>query len=271
MSFTIKCTTLPSSQSFLNSLPEIVPGETFFFSCHPQVPCFNACCAELTLPLTPYDVLRLTRNLGMSSDQFFEEYVEAGAAEDTGFPVVRLLMEDIPGKPCPFVTEKGCGVYPDRPSACRTYPLGRACRPDGAGGLLEQYFLVREEHCRGFEQNAAFTTATWLTDQGLVAYHAANDRYMLLLARYKEKAGEAKLSSRLATMALLCLYQQDRFADLIRSMKLLERVQPLTDAARERLPRVLEDPEARLDFALDWLELVVLGQSAALAPVAPQS
>ena len=264
--------TPPSSSSpdatdaFLNSLPEIVPGETFFFSCHPKVPCFNACCAELTLPLTPYDVLRLTRHLNMSSEQFFEEYVEAGAAEDTGFPRVRLAMENMPGKPCPFVTEQGCGVYPNRPSACRTYPLGRACRPDGSGGLREQYFLVREDHCRGFEENGAFTTATWLSDQGLVPYHTANDRYMLFLARYKEAAGGAKLSGRLATMALLCLYQQDRFADLIRSMDLRERVRPLTAEAEARTARILDDPEARLDFALDWVELAVLGANAALAP-----
>lgn len=256
------------TETFLAGLPEIVPGETFFFSCRPDVPCFNACCAELTLPLTPYDVLRLTRNLSMSSEQFFEEFVEAGPSEDTGFPRVHLRMEDMPGRPCPFVTEQGCAVYPDRPSACRTYPLGRGCRPDGRGGLLEQYFLVREDHCRGFEQNTAFTTDTWLSDQGLIPYHQANDRHMLLLARYKEKSGGALLSGKLATMALLCLYQQDRFADLLRSMNVLERVSPLTDEARSRMERALEDPEARLDFALDWLELVILGASPALAPKA---
>ncbi len=258
--------TSDSTEAFLAALPEIVPGEQFFFSCGPQVPCFNACCAELNLPLTPYDVLRLTRNLNMSSDQFFEEFIEAGPSEDTGFPRLRLLMEDIPGKPCPFVAKQGCSVYPDRPSACRTYPLGRACRPDGAGRLREQYFLVREEHCRGFEQHASFTTATWLSDQGLVPYHQANDRYMLLLVRYKEKADGALLSGRLATMALLCLYQQDRFADLIRATNLLDQIRPLTPEAEVRQARVLDDPEARLDFALDWIELVVLGHNAALEP-----
>ena len=61
---------------------------------------------------------------------------------------------------------------------------------------------------------------------------------------------------------------QDRFADLLRSMNVLERVSPLTDEARSRMERALEDPEARLDFALDWLELVILGASPALAPKA---
>ena len=44
------------SRELLESLPELQADETFCFDCNPQVPCFNRCCAELTLPLTPYDV-----------------------------------------------------------------------------------------------------------------------------------------------------------------------------------------------------------------------
>ena len=56
-----------ASRELLDSLPELKPDETFCFDCNPDVPCFNRCCAELTLPLTPYDVLRLRRNLGLGS------------------------------------------------------------------------------------------------------------------------------------------------------------------------------------------------------------
>ena len=50
------------SRELLESLPELQADETFCFDCNPQVPCFNRCCAELTLPLTLYDVLRLRRH-----------------------------------------------------------------------------------------------------------------------------------------------------------------------------------------------------------------
>ena len=40
-------------REFMENLPEIKANERFCFDCHPQVPCFNQCCAELTLPLTP--------------------------------------------------------------------------------------------------------------------------------------------------------------------------------------------------------------------------
>ena len=59
-----------ASRELLDSLPELKPDETFCFDCNPDVPCFNRCCAELTLPLTPYDVLRLRRNLGLGSEEF---------------------------------------------------------------------------------------------------------------------------------------------------------------------------------------------------------
>ena len=52
-----------ASREFMENLPELEPGKTFCFACHPEVPCFNRCCAELTLPLTPYDVLRLRRHM----------------------------------------------------------------------------------------------------------------------------------------------------------------------------------------------------------------
>jgi len=42
------------------------------------------------------------------------------------YPVILLQMRDNEKKSCPFVTAEGCSVYPDRPWACRMYPLGLA-------------------------------------------------------------------------------------------------------------------------------------------------
>jgi Fe-S-cluster containining protein len=266
-----------ATQTFLASLPQIAPGESFRFACHPDVPCFNACCSDLTMPLTPYDVLRLCRGLGMGSEQFLEEFVQVGCSEDTGFPLLRLRMEEGPGRPCPFVAEKGCGVYADRSSACRGYPLGRATRraegrtPDAGGADLEErYFLVREEHCRGFAQSRQWTVESWLADQGLEPYNRMNDRYMRLLVRCKDAPGAAPLSGRHATMALLCLYQQDRFLEFLRSMRVLSRVRITGDyggaGGEEAAQRILDDEETRLLFAFDWLELVIFGDAGNLAP-----
>lgn len=259
------------TRNFLHSLPEIKQGEQFRFACHSGVSCFNACCSDLAMPLTPYDVLRLCRGLHMGSEEFMENFAIVGCYEDTGFPSLLLRMEDGPGRPCPFVTERGCGVYEHRSSACRTYPLGRATRPaaDAPKGepgdipLREQYFLVREGHCGGFAESRAWTVSSWLEDQGVEPYNRMNDRYMRLISRYKSVANKAVLSGKHATLALLCLYQQDRFLEFISSVNLFSRV-ALTGEYAEA--DIMGDEEKRLQFAFDWLALVLFGSSSSLAP-----
>lgn len=272
------------TKKFLDSLPEIAPGEEFWFSCHPQVPCFNACCSDLTMPLMPYDVLRLCRGLEMSSNEFIEDYAVPGCYEDTGFPLLHLRMDPPPDKSCPFLTADGCGVYEHRSAACRTYPLGRAVTPAGSPltkeeavkassdgiALTERYFLVREGHCKGFEEKGRWNTQTWLADQEIEVFNAMNDRYMRLIARYKAVAEGAVLSEKHATMALLCLYQQDSFLDFIHKVGLFSRVQfegELGRLPREECIALLEnDAERRLAFGFDWMELVLFGSCSALSP-----
>ena len=227
-----------ATQAFLDSLPELRPGERFGFACHPGVTCFNACCSDLTLVLTPYDVLRLRRALALSGREFIARHARTALAPDTGFPQLRLAMrDDLPGKPCPFVTPQGCGVYPHRPGACRTYPLGRAARTGDDGQVVEQFFVVREEHCRGFEQDASWTSAEWLGDQDLAAYNAANDRYMLLLAQARE---HGLLDRKQANLVFLAAYNLDAFRDFLANTKALDRLPRarLTSAPNDSTPPV---------------------------------
>ena len=113
------------AQDWLDSLPTVGEGQTFCFECNPDMPCFNRCCRQLTLPLTPYDVMRLCRRLGMKSDVFLDNFAKLKTFPDSGLPIVMLNMLKDPDETCPFVTPAGCHVYEDRPSACRSYPLGR--------------------------------------------------------------------------------------------------------------------------------------------------
>jgi len=248
-----------ATQAFLESLPELKTGETFQFACHPGVPCFNACCSDLSLMLTPYDVLRLRGRLKLAGREFMERYAVTAPAPDTGFPMARLRMrEDLPGAPCPFVRREGCSVYADRPGACRTYPLGRATRPVGegkadAGDVTEQFFIVQESHCRGFEAGPAWSAPEWLGDQDLKEYNRQNDRLMLLLARLK--GAETRLTPKQGSMAFLALYTVDAFGSFLSDTGMLEKLE-LTDAKRAD---ILSDEARRLEFAVDWLELALFG------------
>ncbi len=250
------------TQEFLESLPEIEPGQSFCFACHPGVQCFNECCADLNLMLTPYDLLRLRRALGLSSEECVTKHCAASQFPDSGFPMLHLNMTEKPGRPCPFVRQEGCSVYPDRPGACRTYPVGRASRIGGNGEVQEQFFLVQEAHCKGFGEQASWTTDTWLQDQGLQEYNRENDRYMRLIAR--QKAAGQPLSPRHANMCLLALYQPDRFQQFVQDMKVFGWLQ----LSEEEQERILSDEKACLDFAYDWMELLIFGKSERLQPKA---
>lgn len=246
------------SREFLQSMPQLNPGETFQFRCHPGVDCFNACCSDLNLMLTPYDALRLRRALGKSSREFIHAHCLVAAGQDLGFPMVRLRMLDDDRQSCPFVRPEGCSVYPDRPGACRTYPLGRASMLDDDGNLVEHFFIVQEPHCNGFKEKSHWSSGEWLQDQGLEEYNEANDRYMRLMNRWKGQ-GRA-LDERQANMAFLALYQPDDFRRFITDMHMFDRV----DVDEERQRAIMEDEEAALAFGLDWLELILMGDCPGL-------
>ncbi|MDR2695126.1 MAG: YkgJ family cysteine cluster protein [Deltaproteobacteria bacterium] len=251
-----------ASASFLDSLPELKPGESFLFACNEGVPCFNRCCSELTMPLAPYDVLRLRRNLGIDSDSFIKRFTTVQLYPDTGFPLPLLKMLDGPDELCPFVTPAGCAVYEDRSAACRAYPLGRGTRLGQDGTVNERFFLVREDHCRGFDAGRQWSAREWLADQELAPYNRSNDRYMRLMA--KVKASGQPVSERMATMCLLAFFQLDRFKDFLEHMDVFGKV----EIAEERRLAVLDDEEARLEFAFDWIELVLFGSAEGLKRLA---
>ena len=243
-----------ATEAFLKSLPELAPGQTFRFACHPEVPCFNACCSDLNLMLTPYDALRLRRALGIAATDFLNHFTVRHVLPDSGFPMPHLAMRKEPQKRCPFVSEAGCKVYGNRPGACRTYPLGRATKLDDDGGVIEQFFIVQEPHCRGFEEATDWSAAGWLTDQDLAVYNRFNDRYMFLMALTRNKG--VGLSPKQIQMVWLAQYLPDEFRELIGKMGIFNLVE--IDAARQE--RIMADEEETLLFGLDWLELVFFGR-----------
>ncbi len=247
-----------TSQAFLDSLPELLSGERFLFACNEKVPCFNRCCAELTLPLTPYDVLRLCRNLGMTSEEFLKTYSQMRSFPDTGFPLPLLKMQARPDEPCNFVTPAGCSIYEDRPGACRTYPLGRGTKVGKDGEVVERFFIVQEEHCHGFDAGREWTAEEWLKDQGLEPYNASNDTYMRLMAKVKDT--NEPVSPKMATMIILCLYQLDRFREFLAQMKIFAKL----DISNERCELIMSNDEECLTFAMQWLELVMFGSCPTL-------
>lgn len=97
------------------------PDDLFQFACHNGLDCFTNCCRDVTIFLTPYDVMRMRRHLGIGSRDFLDKYTLI--SQSHVIPLVLLRMEEEREKRCHFVTEQGCTIYEDRPWACRMFPL----------------------------------------------------------------------------------------------------------------------------------------------------
>ena len=64
-------------------------------------------------------------------------------------PGLKLATKD-ESPACVFLTPEGCGVYADRPSACRYYALGLvSMRSKDSPTDEDSYFVVKEDHCLG--------------------------------------------------------------------------------------------------------------------------
>jgi Fe-S-cluster containining protein len=121
------------------------------FSCHKGIGCWNACCANIDISLTPYDIIRLKKRLGMTSTQFLRDYTVPYELEKDGIAGVKFRPVDN-GTACRFMQPEGCAVYEDRPTACRYYPVALlSMRKQDEYTDTQSYALVEEEHCKGHQ------------------------------------------------------------------------------------------------------------------------
>ena len=107
-----------------NWFSPIEKDQVFYFSCGPEVGCFNACCRDLNQALTPHDVLCLKDFLKIPSREFLDTYTQESIGPGSGLPVVSLRFGDKKDRTCPFVTNAG---WPCLPRPSRLLPYVPAC------------------------------------------------------------------------------------------------------------------------------------------------
>jgi hypothetical protein len=235
---------------------QLASGEPFRFSCHPNLSCFGTCCRDVNILLTPLDVLRLARRLGLSTSDFLDRHALMPITKDLHLPVVMLRMGEDPDRRCPFVGEPGCTVYVDRPWACRMYPLGMAMPPGRAGVEPEPvYFLFDEEFCQGREEAQQWTVETWRADQG-VNHRDALEAGFRDIVSHPWFIGGRQLDPRRMEMFFTACYDLDSFRNFIFSSSFLRRF-----AVEDALVHELADnDEALLGFAFRWLRFALFAE-----------
>ncbi|MFO7963915.1 MAG: YkgJ family cysteine cluster protein [Desulfobacterales bacterium] len=204
-------------------------NDRFMFSCSPDVSCFNNCCRDLNQFLTPYDVLRIKRGLKVTSDEFLSTYCLRHTGPRSGLPVVTLKPADTGEATCPFLTAEGCRIYDNRPSSCRMYPLVRAVsRSRQTGALTERYMVLKEPHCRGFDQGDVQTIEEWISHQGLNIYNTFNDLLIEIIS-FKNRLSARPLDPDAAEMFYQACYDLDTFRTRVFDESFLNGWEPHAD------------------------------------------
>jgi Fe-S-cluster containining protein len=227
--------------------------DSFSFRCHRGLSCFNTCCRNKLLPLTPYDVLRLNGALGLHSDEFLQRYTAYCIDPGSGFPVVHLSIQNKGFRNCPFVTERGCAVYADRPTACRLYPLARFSRPgDGAGDPDVFYTLLDTAGCLGRREARTLNVRSWIEEQGLAPYLEINDRLMTIVFHpHRDRKGELN-QGQLQKVMVAC-YNLDLFREFVLNTPFLDIFQ----VDQETREKVKKDNVALLKVGIAYLKRVL--------------
>ncbi len=201
----------------------------------------------LELAVTPYDVLRLKKATGLSSDEFLDTYIIIEQDPGEPFPRFYLTMVDDGRASCVFVKSEGCTVYKDRPSACRAYPVGRAAMRGESGKTAEHFILMKEAHCMGFMEPVEQSALSYSKDQELVTYNKFNDALIEILQHESIRKGFIP-SKRQTELFILALYNLDQFRKKLFDDE-MGSVSP-TGSERERL----KNDEELLLFAITWIK-----------------
>lgn len=249
-------------KTILDDYPRMTRDDSFQFGCHSQVSCFNNCCADVNIFLTPYDVLRLKKRLGIDSQEFLDKYTLLPVEKKLQYPVTLLKMQDNEGKTCHFVDpEKGCTVYEDRPWACRMYPIGMASPKDVGDGAAademdkEFYFLMKEEGCCGFAEEQKWTVAEWIENQGIPEYDEEGRHFKEIALHSFFESGKELTPEKMEMFFIAC-YNLDKFRNLLFNSSFFTRFK-VDDDLKEK---IRESDDELLRFAFQWLRFSLFGE-----------
>ena len=227
------------------------------FNCHKGIACFNAFCKNIDITLTPYDIVRLKKRLGMTSYELL-------ATRTTRFD---MDAHDVPGvkfrtqkgsSACQFLTEDGCSVYPDRPTACRYYALGTtSMRIVGTSSEEDFYLMVKEDHCLGHQEPKVQTVREYREEQGVDRYDEANKEWRQIVLKNRSCGPTVgKPSARSLDFLYLCSYDVDGLGAFIKSPGVGE-VFDLDEAAMQGL---MNDEVTLMQLGFHLLKQVLFGE-----------
>jgi len=241
-----------------DAVPEMLTEKTRIkFKCYKGISCFNACCKQADVTLAPYDVLRLKNHFGMSSEEFLDKYTVPFQMDADGVPGLKMRTDES-GTCLMLDGDNGCGVYEDRPTVCRYYPVALlSMRAKDSSEAEENYSLIQESHCKGHLEDREISIGDYRKEQGCKEFDNRNrDWYHLILKKKSAGPGVGRPSEMSLQMFFMASYNLDMFRRFVLSDK-FRSTYKLQDAFYQA---VESDDLILLDFGLQFLRQVLFGE-----------
>jgi hypothetical protein len=183
--------------------------------------------------------------LGISSGEFLEKYTIKVPVDHHGFAIVQIKMSEEDNLICPFITPKGCGVYPERPWACRIAPVDML-----SGGKYS--FCFESSRCHGLNETKAQTIKEWVRDQGLEIYEEMEQGFSEIPEHLKLTSDQETNEKiiKLIKISFMACYDLDKFRNfLLNNPSLYEEM----DLNEEILDRIRYDDVQLMKFGFKLL------------------
>ena len=238
--------------------PSLIEGDAKIqFQCHKGIACFNACCKNIDISLTPYDILRLKHRLDMTSSDFLVKYTIPYELEKQSLAGVKLLPVEN-GTACQFMTEEGCSVYEDRPTACRYYPVALlSMRKQNEYTEREAYAMVKEEHCLGHFEPRTLTINEYRKEQGVEEYDEHGKGWRQLVLKKKSSGPSiGNPSKRSLQLFFMACYDIDNFRKFVMSDSFNE----VYDLSPEVKAQLQNDEIALMNFGFQLIRHVMFNE-----------
>ncbi len=246
---------ITSDQIINVSGKRITGNEKFHFQCYEKLACFNKCCRNLNLFLYPYDIIRLKQNLNISSDVFLDTYVDIILRPDNFFPDILLKMTETDEKTCPFLTEKGCSVYIDRPDTCRTFPIEKGMLfNDNINNHTVISLFKPPAFCLGRHEQKSLTLNKWAEDQKAFTHNKMTEKWSLIkYLFYNDPWGSEGAYGPKGKMAFMAAYNIDKFRNFIFKSTFLKKYKVKTSM----LKKAGKDDTVLLGIGFSWIKFFI--------------
>jgi hypothetical protein len=117
------------------------------------------------------------------------------------------------------------------------------------------YFVVKEPHCKGFEEDKTWTIREWREDQGVNVRDRMNKGWMELVMRRKSFGYQATLSEQAKRIFFMASTDIDQFRNFVFDSSFLRTY----DVDKETQDRIKEDDVELLLFSYKVLASMLFG------------